>query len=448
MMGDHNGAWRIATLGILLCACTSKADLGDVETDGADEGSTSFHTGSGDPTVAETGEDTDDETETGLDTGDNPPLPGVGPAAVDVLFVVDNSGSMAEEQAGVQNAIGTLVTALETTQLDYRIAVTTTDNGNPKCGPTGPEAGNFVSSSCRDRLGDFIFPGQDPPIDGQYACTDGCTLESIGITNGVPWIENGGSNLPEGVSVEDALRCILPLGINGCGFESQLETMRLAIQRSFTDHENEQGFIRADAHLMIVLVSDETDCSLNKEWGVIFQNDQEGGNEVFWNLPDEPSPTSGVCWNAGVTCTGGPGTYAECHPEDKDVDGNPASNPESNAVLYPLTRYQELIEDVRMSKAESHGQVFVFGILGVPLDYPSTRTVVYSDGDDATFVGDFGIGPGCDGPDGRGVPPVRMGTFIEANALTAASPMYSICGNDYAPALNAAVAQVSAFVSP
>ena len=441
-MGDHKGAWRIATVGILLCACTSKADLGEVETDGADDGSTSFHTGSGgNPTVAETGEDTEDgwETETGLDTGDNPPMPGVGPAAVDVLFVVDNSGSMAEEQAGVQSAIGALVNALETTQLDYRIAVTTTDHGNPACGATGPEAGNFVSNSCRRRLDDFTFPGADPPIDAEYACTDACTLENVGPTNGVPWIENDGSNLPAGVSIEDALRCI---------FESQLESMYLAIRRSFTEGENELGFIRPDAHLMIVLVSDETDCSLNKDWGIIFASDQTGGNEVFWSLPDEPTPTSAVCWNAGVTCTGGPGTFAECHPQDKDVDGNTPANPEENAVLYPLTRYQELIDEVRMSKAESHGQVFVFGILGVPLDYPSTRTVVYSNGDDPAFVDDFGIGPGCDGPDGRGVPPVRMGTFIENNALTAASPMHSICGNDYAPALNAAVAQVSAYVSP
>src|SRR5215216_3391908 len=108
-MGDHNGAWRIATLGILLCACTSKADLGEVETDGVDEGSTGMETtGVMDGSTTET--DTID-SETGLETGDNPPLPGVGPAAVDVLFVVDNSGSMGEEQASVQSAIGALVSA-------------------------------------------------------------------------------------------------------------------------------------------------------------------------------------------------------------------------------------------------------------------------------------------------------------------------------------------------
>lgn len=452
MMGDHDGAWRIATMGILLCACTSKADLGEVETEGA-EGSTTSPMESGNPTVAETGEDTEgaDETETGgLDTGDNPPLPGVGPAAVDVLFVVDNSGTMGEEQSALQASVAAFVNALNATQLDYRIAVTTTDNGNPKCGPTGPEAGNFVRSSCRNRLQDFIFPGQDPPTDAQaMACTDACTVEDLGLSSGTPWIENGGSNLAAGVTVEDALRCLLPQGINGCGFESQLESMYLGIRRSFTDQETELGFIRPDAHLLVVLVSDETECSLNKVWGAIFSNDQEGGNEVFWSLPDETSPTSAVCWNAGVSCTGGPGTYAECHPQDKDIDGNAAvPNPDATAVLYPLTRYQDLIEDVRMSKAESHAQVFVFGILGVPQDYPSTRTVVYSEGSDPEFVGDFGIGAGCEGPSGRGVPPVRMGVLLEDNALTNASPIHSICDDDYSAALNAAVAQVTAYVSP
>jgi hypothetical protein len=73
--------------------------------------------------------------------------------AVDVLLVVDNSGTMGPGQIALTQAMDSLVARLDNEGLDYRIAVTTTDVGNPWCGTTSPEAGNFVASSCRARLG-------------------------------------------------------------------------------------------------------------------------------------------------------------------------------------------------------------------------------------------------------------------------------------------------------
>ncbi|MBX9768356.1 MAG: hypothetical protein K2X47_13865, partial [Bdellovibrionales bacterium] len=53
-----------------------------------------------------------------------------GPAAVDVLVVVDNSGSMTFEQQNMADRVGSLVDALNAGaggKLSWRIAVTTTD---------------------------------------------------------------------------------------------------------------------------------------------------------------------------------------------------------------------------------------------------------------------------------------------------------------------------------
>lgn len=50
------------------------------------------------------------------------PLPGL-----DVLFVVDNTGSMVEEQAGLAGAAAPFVSGLDALQVDYHLGVTTTD---------------------------------------------------------------------------------------------------------------------------------------------------------------------------------------------------------------------------------------------------------------------------------------------------------------------------------
>ena len=53
---------------------------------------------------------------------------------VDILFVIDDSGSMGEEQAKLAANFAPFVATLEEAGADYRIAVTTTDDGAPGCG--------------------------------------------------------------------------------------------------------------------------------------------------------------------------------------------------------------------------------------------------------------------------------------------------------------------------
>src|SRR5690606_2543917 len=147
--------------------------------------------------------------------------------------------------------------------VSVRIGVTTTDNGNPRCpkADTTPEAGALVASSCIERaaLGDFKYNGTDPPLDVTSVCTDFCERTSgmLGITQ--PWIEFEGAtaNLADGVTVADALKCVLPQGISGCGFESQLESMYKAIARADTEGDPSFGFLRELAILGVVVVTDE-----------------------------------------------------------------------------------------------------------------------------------------------------------------------------------------------
>ena len=395
----------------------------------ADEGS------SGEP------DDSESESESEGETG-----PVGNPSAVDVLFVVDNSGSMGNPQQALSMAAAQFVGALEGLGVEYRIGVTTTDVGNYWCrgaGISDAENGALVSTSCRRRIDDFYFTGDN--VDASEVCNDFCPAQQGDFRLEPGWIDSAAGNLPSGLDLTTTMQCLLPQGVNGCGFEAPLRALYQTAARSADASDSAFGFIREDAHLMVVILSDEADCSAQSE--AIFHED---GNRVFWSLPDEQqSPTSAVCWNAGVACTPeGAGTYDDCVPQDKDVSGNPTDDP-SAAVLFSLSHYQALLDDLTASKAGTGGKVFIFGILGVPEAYPE-EAIVYARGANAnnpdSFQAKFGTAEGCTSQVAQAVPPARLRHHIEDNSPAEAIRLYSVCANSYGPALVDMVNQVGAFL--
>jgi hypothetical protein len=378
---------------------------------------------------------------------------------VDILFVMDNSGSMGEEQAILAQNFGSFIEVLEAEDVEanYRIGVTTTDNGNEWCpvGATTPEAGKLVLSSCKSRLNDFLF--DNGTVDVQdLACNDICTLTDAELTitptttdfdsteKPRPWLENieGKKNIPESTSTVDAFRCFGPQGINGCGFESQLESMYLSLKRAENVDEDEYGFLRAQAILAVVFVTDEVDCSYNKDYAEIFKQD---GNKVFWSDPAASYPTSAVCWNAGVQCVGDPSNYDSCDPVNKDVDGNVGVS-DDEAVLHPMSRYYGLLDGIEAQKQEFNAnQEIIVGLIG---GVAEDGSVHYGEvgSTDPEYQDSFGIGPGCTAPgDVEAVPPVRerdlVNRYSEGN-------MFSICEPDYSPALEEIANRIRAQIRP
>lgn len=358
--------------------------------------------------------------------------------AADILFVIDNSGSMGEEQGVLAANFPQFINVLEGEQVgaSYRIGIATSD-----------EIG-LRATSCRQRLGDFIWDGvlgpNDEPLfvdERDAGCLSACEFDEVPLSSTVdadgnvvsgPWIERSGgtTNLPPGMSMADALRCLGPQGINGFGYEAPLEAMRRIIE------ENVDGFVRDDALLAIIIVTDEVDCSLPlQNVDTLFST----LGQPFW-ADLEPSPTSSACWKAGVQCIGGPGTYDACVPVDKGWDGNPTEDP-NGSVLYPLDRYIEALQGVadRKEALGGNGTISVAVISGVPEDYPQGGELIYRDSVDPVFNSEYGIGPGCDYGmeslgDLPGIPPVRLKAFAEAFAGERRN-MFSICSADYAVAL-------------
>jgi hypothetical protein len=384
---------------------------------------------------------------------------------VDILFVIDNSGSMGEEQAILaQNFDGFIeVLEAEDVEANYRIGVTTTDNGNEWCpvGATTPEAGKLVLSSCKSRINDFLFNNGAVNVQ-DLACNDICTLSEAELTitptttdfddeeKPRPWLENieGKKNIPDATSTTEAFKCFGPQGINGCGFESQLESMYLALKRAENVDEDEYGFLRAQAILAIVFVTDEVDCSYNKDYSEIFKQD---GNRVFWSDPAAQYPTSAVCWNAGVECTGDPSNYDSCEPVNKDVDGNVGVS-DTQAVLHPMSRYYGLLDGLETQKQDFNAQQeIIVGLIG-GVDAQGEAHYGSVEQTDPVYENNFGIGPGCEAPPPAGstepvqaVPPVRIKALV--NRYTEGN-MFSICSENYRPALEEIAARIRDQIQP
>jgi hypothetical protein len=362
---------------------------------------------------------------------------------VEILFVIDNSGSMAEEQVKLVEAAGALFEQLDAVEANYRIAFTTTDVGNPTCSGTTPEAGHLVASACETRLEDFLI--DDGTVDVRdFACSDPCSLDAAALTiqptsidfdSGLkerPWIERNESvtNLPVTTDPVEAFKCFAPQGIAGCGFESPLEAMYLALHRMDDSAEDSFGFRRAEGVLAVVLLTDEADCSSNEEWAEIFSAD---GNQAFWSDPAAASPSSAVCWNAGVICTGDPSQYDSCEPINKDVEGDEATSA-ALAVLHPLGRYTELLDGIEYQQQDfvADREIVLTVIAGVQGN-GANWSVTYAEADDPQVQLDHGIGPGCTSMAGdMAVPPVRMRALAEAIDPLG---LYSVCDVDYSAAM-------------
>src|SRR5690606_11343371 len=126
---------------------------------------------------------------------------------VDLLFVIDNSGTMGEEQLNLARNFPLLVQQLEAletdigTGADVNIMVTTTDFGNPLCKPFAkhpPESGAPVGNACTKRLDRFTGLGNINAPVYEEACTAVCAAPGIEPIGGdlVIHFNDEGDNVP------------------------------------------------------------------------------------------------------------------------------------------------------------------------------------------------------------------------------------------------------------
>ncbi|MDD5309999.1 MAG: hypothetical protein PHU25_21995 [Deltaproteobacteria bacterium] len=186
--------------------------------------------------------DGDSDADTDSDTGtatqsDN------GCTSLDILFLIDNSPSMEEEQANLAKNFPKFIDVLDAyetpqhTKIDYRVGVTT-------CGVTR----TFKEKVPGFPLFTMSSTGPNGKLQGKAACNLGA----------YPWVQG---NDPE---VSDKFSCMAGQGTAGSGNEMPLAAIELGLGEQSQDGGPNEGFYRKDGKslLVIVIITDEDDCSI------------------------------------------------------------------------------------------------------------------------------------------------------------------------------------------
>jgi hypothetical protein len=162
---------------------------------------------------------------------------------MDILFVIDDSGSMGEEQGNLTQNFPQFIEVLDNymaangSELDYRVAVTTTGRDLDYVIEPEPVPG---------------FPIVFPPVPMSESGDNGVMRQECGMTK--RWIDRDDGN------VASTFSCVADVGTGGPSLEMPLYTTQLALGDRMEDGMN-TGFLREDALLGVIILTDEDDCS-------------------------------------------------------------------------------------------------------------------------------------------------------------------------------------------
>jgi len=268
---------------------------------------------------------------------------------LDLLFVIDDSGSMAEEQASLTANFQTFINVLETLEgglPDVHIGVVSSDLG----------AGPYAIAGCQgDGDGGALRVGDAS-----------CAPVGAGFLSDVSDGAGGRIRNYPGTLAE-AFACNASLGTTGCGFEQHLESMRRALDGSSPGNA---GFLRDDAYLAVVFIADEDDCSTRDA-------------AMFDPAATELGALSSFrCFEHGVECDA-----TGCYPR------------EDSPFMYGIQEYVDFLKSLK----DDDSLVIVSAIAGNP---EPVAVGVDEDGNPALV-------PSCQSAFGSAAPAVRLKAFID-----------------------------------
>jgi hypothetical protein len=341
---------------------------------------------------------------------------------VDLLFLVDSSKSMQGEQELLRSQFPVLVEALRTPKLgpagctlaarncnipDVRIGVITPDLGFGGGESTCVPGGDGAKLLNRPRTGACPTP------------TD-AWISYINTPSGATTNISGGSGDPV-ARIAEAFACIASVGFAGCGFEHQLEATRRALDPALNLNP---GFIRPEALLAVVLITDEDDCSASNPALFDLTNPalSAGGGNFSANFR---------CFEYGTSCQGvkpederKPGVRQGCTPD--------SASPYLHAVTGPKS-YETFFKGLKPT-----GRVLLSAITG-----PPTPVEVKTKSEPSTASTYPNLQPSCTldpNPESYkdAFPSIRISALLnsfKAQAGDVPGSLTSICTDDFGPAL-------------
>ena len=357
---------------------------------------------------------------------------------VDFLFVIDNSncGGRQERLIGQFDVLLEALGKLEDGLPNVRFGVVSTDLGAgpyaSNCAPIGGDAGRLLH---RAPVGSTCSPPEDTFIDVQS--TDGALSGNIanvdtpnegapgcqGLLDEATPVPAPGDTAIDLCDIHAAFKCIANLGTDGCGFEQPLEAARMALTCIDEKTCTNPDFLRAQALLAIVFLSDEDDCSARD--GTVFNPQQTMVSSELGAF------NSYRCFEFGVTCEpaidrSGTQTLDNCRAKIVEDVGDSIAN----LKLFPIKPYYDFF-----SALKPEGRVVMAAITGPhnPGDTVSTTT-------NASLAPD--LEPSCTGPysGDAAYPAIRIHELVRRFGdngiiLSEVNGGLGICASDFAPAL-------------
>lgn len=309
------------------------------------------------------------------------------PVKLDLLFLVDDSPSMAEEQANLARNFPRLIEVLDTMpggRPDLHLGVVSSDLGAGNAAFSGP---------CGSALGQR----------GLLQVREGCGLDPA---RGRYLISEAGGKTNFTGDLGDVFGCLARLGTAGCGFEHQLQAVRLALSGFVTDNA---GFLRPDAHLAVVFITDEDDCSAP-------------GDTTLYASVVAGQDASLRCSLRGHVCNGAPPPAAVFSTPLDDC----AAAADGGGKLIPV---QTFVDELRRLRTQS---VSVSVIAGWPTD-PDAAHYAIGYGGLSAQPDQLGSLPICRSANGSAAVGLRLKQMVDAFGV--AGRLISICQDDFSGAM-------------
>ena len=311
---------------------------------------------------------------------------------LDILFLIDKSPTMGDEQASLTANFPRFMQILSEVEgglPNVHIGVISQDIG---------AGGMTVGGNCTGAgdNGDLLaiprVPGCTPPTG-----------------NFISDIESAGTRRKNYTgTLEDTFSCIATLGPNGCGFEQHLGSLTKAL----VGNPRNAGFLRPNAFLAIIIISDEDDCTHSN--ARIYDDDGALVNELG-------AFADYRCFEWGWECDEGlmgrgARTYTNCRPRE-----------DSPYLRHP----DELVQAIKDLKADPKN-IIVSAIIGPSaLTDPAvvTTTVAINPMMNNVPV----VQPSCTNGAQNAFPMPRIAHF--AQQFPERNTFHSLCGGDLGGAL-------------
>jgi MYXO-CTERM domain-containing protein len=281
------------------------------------------------------------------------------PGNLDILFMIDNSSSMTSMQMKLLTQDPSFMTVLKgfpNGLPNLHVAVVSSDMGAP---------GDSTSSIQCTATGD----------NGVFQSTPRGSCTNTTLSPGATFISNVDGVANYTGELEQVFSCMAVLGSQGCGFEHQLASVARALgaDGSAPPAQN-AGFLRPDAELAIILLTNEDDCSAPANTTLYGLN---GGTQSITN-PLGPIANY-RCNEFGHLCTdptsGSPSAFIAppLNPPADAVTGPPPSlnltNCESNDATGKLQSVADFVKSIKNLKAHPEDQIVVGAISPPPTPY-------------------------------------------------------------------------------